>query len=208
MSLERFSTKRRTFLGSVAALFGSIGLPRLGSSSADRTDATIAVVDARLTDAAEFGAQMRRLDVQTHEFADGDVGRVWFGELEPSLRAGPDMALIGLTAPGPLECLQIMAMAQRRANLLRIDQYRQGDCMEYRLNMSPRYIAAFESELLASGNRSAAFFALLAAAARTPLGISHTLQRVRVGRPVTIREHSVAWIIAAPRSAGYVEALR
>jgi hypothetical protein len=210
MSLERFSMRRRTFLGTAGALIGSIGLPRLGSSSGDssaRTDAPIAVVDARLSGAAAFGAQMRARDLQTYEFAGGDVGRVWFEGLEPSLRASPDMALIGLTAHAPLECLQVMAMAQRRANLLRIDQYCLEDCMEYRLHMSPRYIPAFESELLASGHRSAAYFALLAAAARTPLGIFHALHRVRVGRPAALWEDSVVWVIAPPRTAGDVEEL-
>jgi hypothetical protein len=211
MSLERFSMRRRTFLGTAGALIASIGLPRLGSSRGDasaRTDAPIAVVDTRLSGAAVFGAQMRERDLQTYEFAGGDAGRVWFEELEPSLRASPDMALIGLTAHALLECMQVMAMAQRRANLLRIDQYCLEDCMEYRLNMSPSYIPVFESELLASGHCSAAFFALLAAAARTPLGISQALQRVRVRRPAAMREDSVAWIIAPPRTAGHVEALR
>jgi hypothetical protein len=211
MSLEGFSLKRRTFLGSASALIGSIGLPLLGSSSgasSARTAAPIVVVDARLSGAAAFGAQMRGRDLQTYEFAGGDVGRVWFEGLEPSLRASPDMALIGLTAHAPLECLQIMAMAQRRANLLRIDQYCLEDCMEYRLHMSPRYIPAFESELRASGHRSAAYFALVAAAARTPLGISHALHRLRVRRPAALGEDSVVWVIAPPRTAGYVEGLR
>jgi hypothetical protein len=196
--------KRRTFLGTAGALVASIGIPRLGSSSGDtpaRAQLPIVVVDARLSGAASFAAQLRGGSLQTYMFDNGDVGGVWFGELEPALRAGPDVALIGLTAHAPLECLQVMALGQRRANLLRIDQCCVEDCIEYRLSMSPRYLPAFETELLATGDRSAAFFALLAATARAPLGISHTLHRVRSGRAAALRDDSVAWIIAPPRTA-------
>ena len=103
---------------------------------------------------------MRAQGLQAHEFNGGDVGRVWFEALEPALRASPGTALIGLTAHAPLECLQVMAMARRRATLLRIDHYCLEDRIEYRLHMDPRYIPAFESQLLASGHGSAGYFAL------------------------------------------------
>src|SRR5262249_15119738 len=55
----------------------------------------------------EFADEAARRGVETHGF-DGDVAGLWLREIEPKLRSG-HAALVGLTGPGVLFCLETLA---------------------------------------------------------------------------------------------------
>ncbi len=72
------------------------------------------VYDPRFEDAAAFGARARELGLATHAFK-GDITAFWFHELDavwrarqagPGRRPAEPMAVAGLTAHGPLFCLE------------------------------------------------------------------------------------------------------
>lgn len=78
------------------------------------------VYDARFPVSAAFGARARQLGLSVHEI-DGDITTFWYEELDAVWRRGPaevtlpprPQAIAGLTAHGPLFCLEHLAWDSR-----------------------------------------------------------------------------------------------
>jgi hypothetical protein len=62
------------------------------------------IVDDRFPASVEFGAEMSRLGVPVH-IIQGDITDFWFHDLDARWKQSP-VAIAGLTAHGPLFCLE------------------------------------------------------------------------------------------------------
>jgi hypothetical protein len=65
------------------------------------------VVDRRFPDSVAFGAEMTRLGAPVHTM-QGDITDLWYHDLDRRWRQGP-VAIAGMTAHGPLFCLERLA---------------------------------------------------------------------------------------------------
>lgn len=112
-------TNRREFFRGTLALstLGAVVFKRaLASDAPDATvtlagypplSAVLAIADRTFAASAEFAHEVARHGVEARGF-DGDVAALWLREVEPALRAG-GTALVGLTGPGVLFCLETLA---------------------------------------------------------------------------------------------------
>lgn len=103
---------RREFVrGGVATLAGLSfhrALAAGASPHGQSADAAVlAIADAAFAAAEEFAVEADRLRIAVHGFGD-DVGGLWLHKIEPALRGGSG-ALVGLTGPGVLLCLETLA---------------------------------------------------------------------------------------------------
>jgi hypothetical protein len=69
------------------------------------------IFDRRFSSSREFGAEARRLGLPVHGI-EGDITDVWFHDLSIRWKQGP-VAIAGLTAHGPLFCLERLAWDHR-----------------------------------------------------------------------------------------------
>ena len=65
------------------------------------------IVDDRFAASVEFGAEMSRLGAPVHTI-QGDITDLWYHDLDAKWKQGP-VAIAGLTAHGPLFCLERLA---------------------------------------------------------------------------------------------------
>jgi len=65
------------------------------------------IVDERFPASVEFGAEMSRLDAPVHTM-QGDITDLWYHDLDAQWKQTP-VAIAGLTAHGPLFCLERLA---------------------------------------------------------------------------------------------------
>lgn len=109
-------TNRREFLQiGIAACtlpFAAPAAAAFGHGSATPTVVPLyaALYDVRFPDGVEFARRIERHGIRAHAF-EGDVTRLWYDELYHVWRAGP-AAIAGLTAHGPLFCLERLAWDQ------------------------------------------------------------------------------------------------
>lgn len=83
------------------------------------------VVDTRFEESIAFGEEAQRLGT-TISTTQGDVTRLWYEELQPRWRQSP-AAIAGLTAHGPLFCLERWAWDYGMRVVFRADHQRRSD---------------------------------------------------------------------------------
>jgi hypothetical protein len=105
-------TNRREFLQISAAT--AVPLPAFAAAASPAAAADPAyaplyklVFDRRFAESAAFGAEAARLGATPHVIA-GDVTGLWYDDLYHRWKDGP-VAVAGLTAQGPLFCLETLA---------------------------------------------------------------------------------------------------
>jgi hypothetical protein len=102
---------RREFLqASIAAAVLPIAAWAKGSapvSAGNPSSFYKVIVDSRFPASIEFGAEMSRLGAPVHTI-DGDITDLWYHDLDVRWKKSP-AAIAGLTAHGPLFCLERLA---------------------------------------------------------------------------------------------------
>jgi hypothetical protein len=80
------------------------------------------IIDQRVGEARAFGREMLKQGLAVQPF-DGDMTNLWYDDLYPRWRRNP-VAIAGLTAHGPLFCLERLAWDFRMRVVLRADHRR------------------------------------------------------------------------------------
>ena len=80
------------------------------------------IFDQRVAEAREFGREMLQLGLAVQPI-DGDMTNLWYDDLYPRWRQSP-VAIAGLTAHGPLFCLERLAWDFGMRVVLRTDHQR------------------------------------------------------------------------------------
>ena len=80
------------------------------------------IFDQRVAEAREFGREMSQLGLAVHSI-DGDMTNLWYDDLYPQWRKSP-VSIAGLTAHGPLFCLERLAWDFGMRVVLRADHRR------------------------------------------------------------------------------------
>ena len=80
------------------------------------------IFDQRVAEAREFGREMLQLGLAVQPI-DGDMTNLWYDDLYPRWRQSP-VAIAGLTAHGPLFCLERLAWDFGMRVVLRTDHRR------------------------------------------------------------------------------------
>lgn len=135
-------TNRREFLHlGVAALSLPIvaraGMPAgilAPNESADAEPLYNILFDERFSSCAAFADEMKRRALPTRAIR-GDITEVWFSDLydfwkEGRWKRGP-AAIAGLTAPGPIFCLEMLARDAGMRAVIRVDHRRTGNRIEH-----------------------------------------------------------------------------
>jgi hypothetical protein len=201
-------TNRREFLHlSVAALSLPIAAragvtPGLISSD-EQSDAEPlykVFFDERFPASAAFAAEAKRLSVPVHAIR-GDITNVWFDDLYYRWKQG-SAAIAGLTAPGPIFCLEMLARDAGMRVALRADHRRLADGrIEHEIS-GPENVLAQAADLAGSTERWPEQMAELLArfpAQRGPA--AKTSIASPAARHGNNPDHLVTWIIAPARRA-------
>ncbi len=154
------------------------------------------VFDSRFADSVAFGAEARRLGLPVHAIA-GDMTDLWFNDLDQRWRKGP-AAIAGLTAHGPLFCLERLAWEHGMRVSYRAEHFRDG----HRIS-GPEALVARAGALSDSGSAWARDVAGLVA--RHPASWSGTTETA-LGTPARGliadgTEPLISWVIAPVRRA-------
>ncbi len=197
-------TTRREFLqaGIAASALPAIGgLPSDRSPDQSTADATpavsfhTAVFDERFPESVAFAAEMARLGVATRGIK-GDMTALWYHELQPVWSSNP-VAIAGLTAHGPLFCLERLAWDHGMRVRFRAEhQFRPDGCVEHSISASGNVLDD-ASVLGAAGNAWGAQVArLLDRCAQRPESTTRIVV-TRLQNPVHLdREPLFSWVIA------------
>jgi hypothetical protein len=201
-------TNRREFLHlSVAALSLPIAA-RAGVTpgpipSGERADAEPfykVFFDERFPASAAFAAEARRLSIPVHAIR-GDITNVWFDDLYYRWKQGP-AAIAGLTAPGPIFCLEMLARDAGLRVAFRADHRRlAGGHVEHQIS-APENVLAQATDLAGNTERWPEQMAELMAQFPTQRGpAAKTSITSPAERHGNNPDHLVTWIIApAPRA--------
>jgi hypothetical protein len=170
---------RREFVRGGVATLAAVSFRRaLGAGNPPTAAATnrtvIAIADAGFAAAEDFAVEAQRHGIVVHGFAN-DVGGLWLHEIEPGLRSGA-IALVGLSGPGVLLCLETLARAHGFGTVFRAERPARG----------PGWTAVATRHALAA-----------AAASRDP-GASILPPTEHVVRPNAAAPPLLAWTIARP----------
>jgi hypothetical protein len=93
-----------------------------GVSSAQHLPIYKVVVDQRVVEEIELGRELSRLGFAVHAI-DGDVTSLWYDDLFPRWRENP-VAIAGVTAHGPLFCLERLSWDFGMRVVMRADHRR------------------------------------------------------------------------------------
>ena len=154
-----------------------------------------AVFDERFPESIAFAAEMARLGVPTHGIK-GDMTALWYHELQPLWSKTP-VAIAGLTAHGPLFCLERLAWDHGMRVRFRAEhQFRADDCVEHSISASGDVLDG-ASALVSAGNAWSTHVArLLGRCSQRPEPVARTVM-TRLQEPViTNREPLFSWVIA------------
>jgi len=88
------------------------------------------IFDRRFPSSREFGAEARKLGLPVHEI-EGDITDLWYHDLSLRWREEP-VAIAGLTAHGPLFCLERLAWDHRMRVVFRARHSLWGSAMRCR----------------------------------------------------------------------------
>jgi hypothetical protein len=156
--------------------------------------------DERFPASVAFANEMKRRSLPTHAIR-GDITNVWFDDLYYRWKQGP-AAIAGLTAPGPIFCLEMLAHDAGMRVVLRIDHRRAAD-------------GRIEHEFAGPGSVLSQAAELGAFAGRWPERMAELVERFparhdqaakanlsgRVSSDTNDPEHLVTWVIAPVQRA-------
>ncbi|MGC3980387.1 MAG: hypothetical protein QM808_03920 [Steroidobacteraceae bacterium] len=160
------------------------------------------IVDTRFEASIAFGAESQRLGTSVN-VTRGDVTRLWYQELQPLWQQSP-VAIAGLTAHGPLFCLERWAWDHGMRVVFRADHlHKSNGVIEHSLSC-----AEAQSLLLGDFNRAGPAYPIAAARAahQCPRGAYQVLSPEGVVCSVQDREPLISWVIAPIERAYKVEA--
>jgi len=152
------------------------------------------IFDERFSSSRAFAEEAERLGFSIHGIK-GDMTDVWYHDLYARWKEGP-VAIAGLTAHGPIFCLERLAWDQRMRVVFRADhRYRADGSIEHALSGPSgmlRQAAALGDEI----NWSSEMASLVT---RCPAMRSQTSQSNVIGPTVKHAddpEHLISWVIA------------
>jgi hypothetical protein len=159
------------------------------------------VFDERFPESVAFGAEARSLGLPAHPIC-GDITDLWFHDLDAQWKKKP-AAVAGLTAQGPLFCLERLAWDHGMRVVFRGDHhYLPGGAVEHALT-GPESVVQQAASLRADGDDWAARVANLVA--HIPEGRSTPSMATIRGRatppPNAEPEGLISWVIAPVEGA-------
>jgi hypothetical protein len=153
------------------------------------------IFDERFVESVAFGREAQRRGARVHSIA-GDITSLWFNELDAQWKAQP-ITLAGLTAQGPLFCLEMLARDQGMRVVYRAEHVCSGSATTHSVQ-GPQHVLNRLGDLAAAGANWPARIASVATqcphewgkmASVTTSGASHFAIQ---GVPETL----VSWVIA------------
>jgi hypothetical protein len=115
------------------------------------------VFDERFPDSVAFGVEMKRLGVPTYAI-QGDITDFWLHDLDPRWKKAP-VAIAGLTAHGPLFCLERLSWDHRMRVVFSAEHRSLGDGRIEHAISGPDIMLRHAAELVAGGPNWAAHIA-------------------------------------------------
>jgi hypothetical protein len=194
---------RREFLqfgiaASALPITGATGLSSdlLHSGAPARLPLYKVVFDERFADSVRFGVEMKRLGVPTHAI-QGDITDFWLHDLDPRWKKAP-VAIAGLTAHGPLFCLERLSWDHRMRVVFSAEHRSLGDGRIEHAISGPDIMLRHAAELVAGGPNWAAHIA--AVVTHCPPGRSQ-ISRTTIITPLATatddeQEPLMSWVIA------------
>lgn len=154
-----------------------------------------AVFDERFPDSVAFAAEMRRRGIATRGII-GDMTDLWYRELYPQWKKEP-VPIAGLTAHGPLFCLERLAWDHRMRVVFRGEhQYRPDGCVEHVIS-APEAVHRDAASLASAGlDWSIHIAGLVGRCSRDRLETRPAIV-TRLGEPIRVdQEPLFSWVIA------------
>jgi hypothetical protein len=152
------------------------------------------VFDERFPSSRAFAEEAERLGLVTHGIK-GDMTDLWYRDLYARWKEGP-VAIAGLTAHGPIFCLERLAWDQRMRVVFRVDhRFRADGSVEHALS-GPAPMLRRASALSSEIDWSSEMANLVT---RCPAGRSQASQANVIGPTVKHTddpEHLISWLIA------------
>jgi hypothetical protein len=103
------TTRRELMQGGTALAIGvAAPLRALARAESAARWAPLVIVDHAVADAPQFATAAAARGAAVRALRQGDIGALWMNEIEPRWRTGRG-AIAGLTAGGPLFCLELFA---------------------------------------------------------------------------------------------------
>jgi hypothetical protein len=156
--------------------------------------------DERYPACAAFADEMKRRSIPTQTIR-GDITELWFSDLYYQWKQGP-AAVAGLTAPGPIFCLEMLARDAGMRVALRVDHRQSaGDRIEHEF-AGPEELLTRAADLESGAERWPERMAELVA--QFPAERDRTATK-RFSAPAVATgkdpDHLVTWVIAPARRA-------
>jgi hypothetical protein len=156
--------------------------------------------DQRFPSSVAFASEMERRSMPAHAIR-GDITDVWFNDLYYRWKQGP-AAIAGLTAPGPIFCLEMLARDAGMRVALRVDHHFAANRrIEHEIS-GPDNVLEHAADLLSSAadwpERTADIIARFPAERGRATKTTVARQAARDGNDP---EHLVTWVIAPLRRA-------
>jgi hypothetical protein len=159
-----------------------------------------AVYDSRFPASVAFARRVAALGVPSHAI-EGDMTRFWYDDLYHRWKQGP-IAIAGLTAHGPMFCLERLAWDQRMRVVFRAEHKPNGDSsIEHDLS-GPVAMLDDACGAVAHSNWSERMADLVTQCPRGRVEITTSATTSRAGRGVLHGEESLySWVIAPAHRA-------
>ncbi len=152
------------------------------------------VFDERFPSSRAFAGEVEMLGASVHGI-NGDITDLWYHDLHARWKKSP-VAIAGLTAHGPIFCLERLAWDHRMRVVFRADhRYRAGSSIEHALS-GPGSMLREAAELSSDANWTSQIASLVT---RCPANRSQPSQTNIVGPTVKHKddpEHLISWVIA------------
>ncbi len=153
------------------------------------------VFDERFPASRKFADEAKSLGVPVHGMK-GDITDLWFHDLYARWKQGP-AAIAGLTAHGPIFCLERIAWDQRMRVVFRADhRYREDGTIEHALSGPESMLHEAASLRNEGANWTSRMAALVT---RCPADRSQSSQAnivASTGRHADDPDHLISWVIA------------
>jgi hypothetical protein len=192
-------TTRREFLQAglaVSALpFGTAPVTPQETLSGDPPLFYKVVFDERFRESVDFAHEMKRRGLDVYGI-NGDMTDLWYHDLYARWRTGP-AAIAGLTAHGPLFCLERLAWDHGMRVVFRAEhQYRADGRVEHALS-APEEILRDAESLASAGERWSVHVAALVSRCPMPGPHASTCIASPLGhREAAERDPLLSWVIA------------
>jgi hypothetical protein len=153
------------------------------------------IFDERFSSSRAFAEQVERLGASVHGIK-GDMTDVWYHDLYAEWKKGP-AAIAGLTAHGPIFCLERLAWDQRMRVVFRADHRYRGDgSIEHALSGPAPMLRRATTALGSETDWTSQMASLVT---RCPQNRPQTSQSNVIGPTVKHAddpEHLISWVIA------------